>query len=136
MQSPEVRSPEVQSAEVQSPEPATMTSYEARITELEDMMSSIELATKLVVKEKKRKKEKNEASDEDKPKKKRTSGYIVYCGSIRSEVKERLAAECINDKKPKPTDVMKELGRLWQEVGDDEKAVWNEKAQEIRDNSD
>ena len=113
-----------------------MSTIEERLAELEEKMAKIELATKPVLKEKKEKKEKKEASDEDKPKKKRTSGYILYCGSIRPEVKERLAAECGDDEKPKTTDVMKELARLWQEVDDDVKAVWNEKAQELRDSSE
>ena len=113
-----------------------MSTIEQRLAELEEKMAKIELAAKPVVKEKKEKKEKKEASDDDKPKKKRTSGYILYCGSIRPEVKERLAAECGDDEKPKTTDVMKELGRLWKEVGDDEKAAWNEKAQELRDSSE
>ena len=118
---------------------ATMSTIEQRLAELEEKMAKIELATKPVTKEKKEKKEqkeKKEASDEDKPKKKRTSGYILYCGSIRPEVKERLAAECGDDEKPKTTDVMKELARLWQELEVDVKAVWNEKAQELRDSSE
>ena len=106
----------------------------SHLCHLEEKMAKIELAIKpVVVKEKK---EKKEASDDDKPKKKRTSGYILYCGSIRPEVKERLAAECGNDEKPKTTDIMKELARLWQELEVDVKEGWKVKAQELRESSE
>jgi len=112
----------------------------SHLCHLEEKMAKIELAIKPVVvkekKEKKDKKEKKEASDDDKPKKKRTSGYILYCGSIRPEVKERLAAECGNDEKPKTTDIMKELARLWQELEVDVKEGWKVKAQELRESSE
>jgi len=109
-----------------------------RVAVLEKQMAALmdEKVSEVVeAKPKKEKKPKKEASDEDKPKKKRTSGYILYCGSIRPEVKERLAAEG-GDEKPKTTDVMKELARLWQELEVDVKASWNEKAQELRDSSE
>jgi hypothetical protein len=60
------------------------------------------------------------------PKKKRTSGYILFSNANRDEVKERLAEDA--DEKPKNTEVMKELARLWKDLDDDEKAVWNSKA--------
>ena len=64
--------------------------------------------------------------DPAEPKKKRTSGYILFSNANRDEVKERLAEDA--DEKPKNTEVMKELARLWKELDDDEKAVWNAKA--------
>ena len=83
-------------------------------------------------KEKKEKKEKKKSdSDDDKPKKKRVSGYILYSNANRSETKERLAEEA--DEKPKNTDVMKELARMWKELDDDEKEVWNDKAKELKE---
>ena len=82
-------------------------------------------------KEKKEKKSKKETSDdEDKPKKKRVSGYILFSNANRDDVKEKLAE---GDVKPKNTDVMKELAKMWKELGDDEKEVWNTKAKELKD---
>ena len=82
-------------------------------------------------KEKKEKKSKKETSDdEDKPKKKRVSGYILFSNANRDDVKEKLAE---GDVKPKNTDVMKELAKMWKELGDDEKEIWNNKAKELKD---
>ena len=67
--------------------------------------------------------------DEEKPKKKRTSGYILYSNANRAEVKDRLAEEA-GEQKPKNTDVMKELARMWKELDDDEKTIWNAKAKD------
>ena len=84
-------------------------------------------------KEKKEKKVKKEASeDEDKPKKKRVSGYILFSNANRDDVKVKLAE---GDEKPKNTEVMKELAKMWKELGDDEKEVWNTKAKELKDDA-
>ena len=84
-------------------------------------------------KEKKEKKTKKEASDdEDKPKKKRVSGYILFSNANRDDVKVKLAE---GDEKPKNTEVMKELAKMWKELGDDEKEVWNTKAKELKDDA-
>ena len=72
---------------------------------------------------------------DDKPKKKRTSGYIIYSNANRAEVKERLAEEA-GDEKPKNTDVMKELARMWKELDEDEKEIWNSKAKESSGDED
>lgn len=74
-------------------------------------------------------KPKAKAKDEEQPKKKRTSGYIIYSNANRAEVKDRLAEEA-GEEKPKNTDVMKELARMWKELDDDEKAIWNAKAKD------
>ena len=82
-------------------------------------------------KEKKEKKSKKDASDdEDKPKKKRVSGYILFSNANRDDVKDKLAE---SDEKPKNTEVMKELAKLWKDLGDDEKEVWNNKAKELKE---
>ena len=72
--------------------------------------------------------------DDEKPKKKRTSGYILYSNANRDEVRERLAEE--TDDKPKNTDIVKELARLWKELDDDEKAIWNKRAADAKDSDD
>ena len=88
--------------------------------------------TKAKTKAKTKEKEKDE--DDDKPKKKRTSGYILYSNANRDEVRERLAEDA--EEKPKNTDIVKELARLWKELDDDEKAIWNKKAADAKDSTD
>jgi hypothetical protein len=73
---------------------------------------------------------KKDESDDDKSKKKRTSGYIIFSNATRDDVKTQITQ---GDEKPKNTDVMKELARQWKALSDEERAQWNEKAQEIRD---
>ena len=87
--------------------------------------------TKKDTKEKKAKKTKKDDSDDEKPKTKRVSGYILYSNANRAEVKEKLAED--SDEKPKNTEVMKELARMWKELSDDEKEVWNDKAKEEKE---
>lgn len=70
-------------------------------------------------------------SDDDKPKKKRTSGYILFSNANRAEVKERQAEQVKDDEKPKNTEIMKELARMWKLLDDDEKSIWNAKAKTV-----
>ena len=75
------------------------------------------------------KKHKKVKDDEDKPKKKRTSGYILYSNAHRDEVKESLTE---GDEKPKNTDIMKKLAENWKLLTDDDREKWNTKAKEIK----
>ena len=80
---------------------------------------------------KEKKKAKKDASDDDEaPKKKRTSGYIIFSNATRDEVKDALAKD---DEKPKNTEIMKELARLWKALPDEERAQWNVKAKELKE---
>ena len=81
-------------------------------------------------KSKKTKKVKEESSDDEKPKKKRTSGYILFSNATRDEVRVVLTK---NEEKPKNTDIVKELARLWKELSDEDKEPWNAKAKEIKE---
>ena len=74
---------------------------------------------------KKTKKEKKEKKPIDPNKPKKTSGYLIYSGSVRAEVKEQLIAV---GGEAKPTEVVQAIAAKWKELGDDEKSVWNEKA--------
>ena len=82
------------------------------------------------IKQKKNKKIKDEASDDDKPKTKRVSGYILFSNATRDEVRDSLSK---NEEKPKNTDIMKELARLWKELSDEDKEPWNTKAKELKE---
>lgn len=81
-------------------------------------------------KPKKVKKTKDESSDDEKPKKKRISGYILFSNATRDEVRDSLTKD---DEKPKNTDIMKELARMWKELSDEDKETWNAKAKELKD---
>ena len=82
-------------------------------------------------KSKKTKKPKDDSSDsEDKPKSKRVSGYILFSNATRDEVRDSLSKD---EEKPKNTDIMKELARLWKELSDEDKEPWNNKAKELKE---
>ena len=79
--------------------------------------------------EKKAKKsKKSDDSDDEKPKKKRANGYIVFSTAHRDEVKTKLSEE--TEEKPKNTEVMKELAKMWKELNDEERSAWTTKAKE------
>ena len=113
-----------------------VTALESQMSELSSKMEElVKVVSKKEKKEKKEKKAKKDAvssDDEDKPKKKRVSGYILFSNANRDDVKEKIAE---GDEKPKNTEVMKELAKMWKELGDDEKEVWNAKAKELKDNA-
>jgi hypothetical protein len=71
------------------------------------------------------KKEKKAKVDPADAKPKRVTGYILFCNSNRDDVKTKLS---IDDEKPKNTEVLTELARLWKAIDHDEKDEWNAKA--------
>ena len=71
------------------------------------------------------KKEKKEKKPVDPNKPKKTSGYLIYSNSVRAEVKEQLIA---GGGEGKPKEVVQAIAAKWKELGDEGKAVWNEKA--------
>tara|TARA_Y100000389_G_C17220452_1_gene393074 strand:+ start:261 stop:581 length:321 start_codon:yes stop_codon:yes gene_type:complete len=105
-----------------------MASLNTRVTQLEEKLAML-MAPDSDDVPKPNPKAKAKPKDEEQPKKKRTSGYIIYSNANRAEVKDRLAEEA-GEEKPKNTDVMKELARMWKELDDDEKAIWNAKAKD------
>jgi len=100
--------------------------------QMAQLLSNSEADAKKIKKEKKAKKDAASSEDEEKPKKKRVSGYILFSNANRDDVKEKLAE---GDEKPKNTEVMKELAKLWKALGDDEKEVWNAKSKELKDDA-
>ena len=128
-----------------------MASLNTRLNEINDKLDALMLEKNIQIpakdepkgktkdeKPKPKPKAKAKAKDEDaddKPKKKRTSGYILYSNANRAEVKERLLEEAGEDK-PKNGAAMTELGRMWKELDEDEKAIWNEKAKEQKESSE
>lgn len=86
--------------------------------------------TKKVVKKEIKKVEKKASEEETSsaPVKKKQSGYIKYCNSIRPEVKAELEAELAEGEKLKPADTMSQLAKRWKALSDEEKAKWNEAA--------
>ena len=117
-------------------QPTTMTMTIEMLTQrIEVLEKQLSLLlgnnTEKPTKTKKPKKTKDESSDsEEKPKTKRTSGYILFSNATRDEARDSLAKD---DEKPKNTDIMKELARLWKQLSDEDKEPWNAKAKEIKD---
>ena len=71
------------------------------------------------------KKEKKEKKEVDPNKPKKTSGYLIYSNSVRAEVKAQLIAD---GGEGKPKEVVQAIAAKWKGLGDEEKAVWNDKA--------
>ena len=74
---------------------------------------------------KKEKKEKKAKADPSEDKPKRVNGYILFCNSNRDDVKTKLS---VDGEKPKNTEVMTELARLWKVIDVEEKEEWKTKA--------
>ena len=64
-------------------------------------------------------------SEEEKPKKKRTSGYLLYSADTREAVKTKLTTD---GAKLKNQDIMTELGAMWKALSEEERTKWNDKA--------
>jgi len=71
------------------------------------------------------KKEKKAKADTNEAKPRRVTGYILFCNSNRNDVKTKLS---LSDDKPKNTEVLTELARLWRAIDVDEKEEWNARA--------
>ena len=106
-----------------------MASLNTRVTQLEEKLAML-MAPDSDDVPKPNPKAKAKPKDEEQPKKKRTSGYILFSNATRDEVRDQLTKD---DEKPKNTDIMKELARLWKELSDEDKEPWNNKAKEIKD---
>ena len=77
------------------------------------------------------KKTKKVKQDQDETKKKRgPTGYLLFSGANRADVKTALeqAEESTN-----PKDVTRELARRWKELSDEEREEWNDKAKQQKD---
>ena len=73
----------------------------------------------------------------EKPNSKRgKTGYLLYTGELRAEVKAEMEAELADGEKLKPQDVVTKLAARWKELSEDEKAEWNEKAKEANSESE
>jgi hypothetical protein len=78
--------------------------------------------------EKKETKKASEADTSSAPVKKKQSGYIKYCNSIRAEVKAELEAALEEGEKLKPANTMSQLAKRWKALSAEEQAEWNEAA--------
>ena len=121
------------------------TNYDERMIALENMMAEVllilkqdQVNTHKQPKEPmkhndhdKPKKTKKVKQDQDEPKKKRgPTGYLLFSGANRADVKTALeqAEESTN-----PKDVTRELARRWKELSDEEREEWNDKAKQQKD---
>ena len=88
------------------------------------------VAEEPVKKSKKAKREGPTLNKDGTPRKKRTtSGYQVFSNAKRAEV--RTVLEQDGTVKVKPSEVVKELARLWKAMGTEEQEVWKEEAREL-----
>ena len=87
-------------------------------------------------KDKKAKKEKKEKKSDDSPKKKRHNGYFLFQTAHREEAKTLLEQECEEGEKVKNTEILKKLGAMWSDLGEEGKAPWNAKAAKMKEASD
>jgi high mobility group protein B3 len=90
---------------------------------LDDAMTEIEESGSVVVEKKRKTKKTKKTKDPDAPKRP-TSAYFYWLGENRSKIKEALGDES------KPTVVIKEAGRQWRALTDEEKAPFNASAKE------
>ena len=73
----------------------------------------------------------------EKPKSKRgKTGYLLYTGELRAEVKAEMEAELDDGVKLKPQDVVTKLAARWKELSNEEKAEWNQKAKDSNSESE
>ena len=103
---------------------------ETRIDVLERQIALLLADKNIHVYDDKPKKQPIADSDDDKPKKKRTSGYILYSNATRDDVKEALT---VDGEKPKNPDIMKQLAKNWKALCHREQDIWKTKAKEIKD---
>ena len=104
---------------------------ETRVAELEAQVKS--LIAKIGVDMPPKKKpsgKKEKAGEAEEPKKKKSpSGYLLYANDTRASVKQTLIDS--GTENPKPTDVIKEVAKLWRDLSQEDKTIWNEKAKQL-----
>ena len=111
----------------------TLEQLVARVAELEKQMSEMTCKTETEKPSSKSKKPKKEKSSE--PKKKRgVSGYLVFAKEMRQSARDTLVEDGIET--PKPTEVLTMVAKMWRELSDKEKEVWNDKAKTINSGSE
>jgi len=71
---------------------------------------------------------KDPSSDEEVPKKKRTSGYLVFSKAMRDDAIASLNKLAVDGVKFKNQDIMTELGKMWKALSEDEQKDWSAKA--------
>jgi hypothetical protein len=102
-----------------------MSTNAARIQALEEKVATLINELQAL----KTRDEKTVVAKEEKPKKKRgKSGYNVYMAD--KSTREQAAKNLGDQDNVGQKDIMKEIGRMWKELQDDEKKEWNTKALE------
>ena len=111
-----------------------------KIEEEEIEVEEIEIEVEVEVSVKKEDDVEVEDIEEEKEEKRRKylTGYILFCKANRSDAIEELKATTGSDD-PLPTDVIKKLASMWNELKKTQPAVakgWNEKAKDIKEDDD
>jgi hypothetical protein len=113
------------------------TELQSRVNELEQLVSSLNLKVEELSRPKEVaviKKTKGIKKDGTERKKRAICGYMIYSNEKRSEVRDQLVSES-SDGKLAAGAVVKELGRLWKELSDEEREEFNERAKEANSSS-
>ena len=83
------------------------------------------------------KKESKAKTEKDEPKPKRKiTGYLLFSREMRPGTKAQLEQELQDGEKLKPQATVTALAAAWKELGDEEKAEWNERAAQEAADSD
>jgi len=109
------------------------TTYEmlaVRITTLEEIIS------KHIANQKPDKSRKSSPKDSKERKKRPLSAYQLFCNAKRSEVQDRLIKNLEEGSKLPRGAALAELGKLWKELGDDEKKTWEGKRDSVESKSE
>ena len=103
---------------------------EARVAELENQVKQLMTQIGVDMPEKNKKSKKStittKSPDEEPKKKKSATGYLLYANDIRASVKQTLIDA--GTENPKPTDVIKEVAKLWKALPEEDRVKWNTKA--------
>ena len=111
---------------------------QSRVNELEQLVSSLNLKVQELSgprEVEKAKKVKGIKKDGTERKKRAACGYMIYSNEKRVEVRDTLVSES-SDGKLSAGAVVKELGRLWKELTDEEREVYNARAREQNSSSE
>jgi hypothetical protein len=72
----------------------------------------------------------NQDEHQDTSKKKKISGYILFSTTMRSDAKNKLTTN--KNSNPKQSEIMKELGTMWNSLTNDEQDDWKSKANKMK----
>ena len=101
----------------------TIEQLRSRIEKLEKENEQQRLRIEKLEKDKEDKKEDKKEKTKRKP-----TGYNLFCKAMRDDAKDIINNDLEEGEKPSNQDVMSKLGEMWQQLTQEEKDDWKEKA--------